>query len=51
MTKDDNKNKKVSYTLRLNDELNKRVAKEASELGISKQAYITMVLHKAVKNV
>jgi len=51
MTKDDQKNNKVSYTLRLNSEINERIAKEASELGLSKQAYITMVLHKAIKNV
>ena len=45
--KDNNKEKK-SFTLRLNDEIYKKIEKKADEIGVSKNAYITMIIHKAV---
>ena len=45
--KDNNKEKK-SFTLRLNDEIYKKIEKKAAEIGVSKNAYITMIIHKAV---
>jgi predicted HicB family RNase H-like nuclease len=46
MTKDD---KQKSFTLRINPELSKLVEKESASLGLSQNAYITMVLHKALR--
>ncbi|WP_408631594.1 toxin-antitoxin system HicB family antitoxin [Metabacillus kandeliae] len=46
MTKDD---KKISYSLRMSCELHDKITAEATKLGISKSAYITMILHKTVK--
>jgi predicted DNA binding CopG/RHH family protein len=45
MTNDAKKN----FTLRIKNELSEKVEKEASNLGISQTAYITMVLHKALR--
>lgn len=47
MTKDDNKK---SFTLRLNPDLSAKVEKESASLGLSQNAYITMVLHKALRS-
>ena len=47
MTKDDNKK---SFTLRLNPDLSAKVEKESANLGLSQNAYITMVLHKALRS-
>ena len=40
--------KKVNFTFRITKELRDQIEKEASALGISKNAYITMTLHKAL---
>ena len=40
---------KVPFTLRLNPELNEKLIRESSSLGLSKAAYITMVLHKVLR--
>lgn len=43
------KNKrKRNYTLRLNDEIHKKIEKRAAEIGVSKNAYLTMIIHKAL---
>ena len=47
MTKDDKR--KVPFSLRMKKDLSDRIEKEADELGISKSAYINMVLHKSMK--
>lgn len=47
MTKAD---KKVPFTLRMKRELSERLEMEADNLGISKSAYINMILHKAMKH-
>lgn len=47
MTKDDNRK---SFTLRLNSELSKKVETEAASLGLTQNAYITMVLHKVIRD-
>ncbi|MEK5175111.1 ribbon-helix-helix domain-containing protein [Heyndrickxia sp. FSL W8-0496] len=47
MTRSDKK--KVPFTLRMKKELSDRLEQEAEELGISKSAYINMILHKAIK--
>jgi predicted HicB family RNase H-like nuclease len=50
MTNDDKKiAKKVPFTLRLKKELSDQIEQEAEDLGISKTAYISMILHKAMK--
>lgn len=46
MTKDDRK----VFTLRLNSELSKKVESEATSLGLTQNAYITMVLHKVIRD-
>lgn len=46
MTKDDRK----VFTLRLNSELSKKVESEAASLGLTQNAYITMVLHKVIRD-
>ena len=43
-----NKEKKRNFTLRLSEEIHEKIEKEASELGLSKNAYISMVIHKTV---
>lgn len=43
-----NNKRKRNFTLRLNDEIHKKIEKRAAEIGISKNAYITMIIHKAV---
>lgn len=40
---------KRNFTLRLNEDIHDRLEKDAAELGISKNAYISMIIHKAVK--
>ena len=40
---------KVPFTLRMKKELSEKLEKEAEDLGISKSAYINMILHKAIK--
>ena len=45
--KDNNKERK-SFTLRLNDEIYKKIGEKAAEIGVSKNAYITMIIHKAL---
>ena len=40
--------KKLKFTLYMTEQLSEQVEKEASTLGISKNAYITMTLHKAL---
>lgn len=47
MTKADKK--KVPFTLRMKKDLSDRLQNEADSLGISKSAYINMILHKAIK--
>lgn len=47
MTRDDKK--KVPFTLRMKKDLSDRIEKEADDLGISKAAYINMILHKSMK--
>jgi predicted DNA binding CopG/RHH family protein len=49
MTRDDKRNSRKSFTFRLNDDLSKKVEKEAGSLGLTQNAYITMVLHKALR--
>lgn len=49
MTNDDNKKRK-NFTLRLNAELNDKVKKEAEGLGLTQTQYITMVLHKVLRD-
>jgi predicted DNA binding CopG/RHH family protein len=49
MTKDDKKDSRKSFTFRLNDDLSRKVEMEASSLGLTQNAYITMVLHKALR--
>lgn len=49
-TNDKNLDNKKSFTLRINAELSEKVEKEASSLGLTQNAYITMVLHKALRN-
>lgn len=49
-TNDKNSDNKKSFTLRINAELSEKVEKEASSLGLTQNAYITMVLHKALRN-
>ena len=39
---------KISFTLRLNKEIYEKIGKQAAEIGISRNAYITMIIHKAV---
>lgn len=46
MTKAD---KKVPFTLRMKKELSDKLGRDADELGISKSAYINMILHKVIK--
>ncbi|MED3574526.1 hypothetical protein [Cytobacillus praedii] len=41
--------KKIPFTLRMKKELSDKLEKEADSLGISKSAYINMILHKAIK--
>jgi len=48
MTKDA-KNPRKNFTFRMKNELSDKVKEEANNLGISQTAYITMVLHKAIK--
>ena len=43
-----NKKRKRNFTLRLNDEIHEKIEKRAAEIGISKNAYLTMVIHKAL---
>jgi predicted DNA binding CopG/RHH family protein len=50
MTKDDTQNNRKSFTLRLNAELSKKVEMEADGLGLTQNSYITMILHKALRN-
>ncbi|WHY80165.1 toxin-antitoxin system HicB family antitoxin [Neobacillus sp. WH10] len=49
MTKDDKKDNRKSFTLRLNAELSKKVEREADSLGLTQNSYITMVLHKVLR--
>lgn len=44
-----NNDKRKSFTLRLNSELSQKVEKEADSLGLTQNAYITMILHKAIR--
>ncbi|MBN8200504.1 toxin-antitoxin system HicB family antitoxin [Bacillus sp. NTK034] len=44
-----NNDKRKSFTLRLNAELSQKVEKEADSLGLTQNAYITMILHKAIR--
>ena len=43
-----NKKRKRNFTLRLNDEIHEKIEKRAAEIGISKNAYLTMIIHKAL---
>ena len=45
--KNNNKEKKA-FVLRLNDEVYKKVGERADEIGISRNAYISMIIHKAI---
>jgi|SRR5699024_8385403 len=45
-TKDDKK--KRNFTLRIKDEMHDRIESEASKLGISKNAFVSMVIHKTL---
>lgn len=45
MTNDAKKN----FTFRMKRELSDKIGEEAKKLGITKTAYITMVLHKAME--
>ena len=44
----ENDKEKISFTLRLNNEIYKKIEEQAAEIGISRNAYITMIIHKAV---
>jgi predicted DNA binding CopG/RHH family protein len=48
MTNADKKRK--AFTFRLNSELSEKVEKEADSLGLSQNSYITMILHKVLRN-
>jgi predicted DNA binding CopG/RHH family protein len=48
MTNDAKKSRK-NFTLRMKSELSEKIAQEAESLGITQTAYITMLLHKAMK--
>ncbi|WP_223664013.1 toxin-antitoxin system HicB family antitoxin [Pseudobacillus badius] len=48
MTKDDQDNR-INFSLRISDELSKKIEKKARDMGLSKNAYINMVLHGEVK--
>jgi predicted HicB family RNase H-like nuclease len=41
--------KKVKFSLRLTEELAKKVTQKAKEIGVSANAYIAMVLSEKVK--
>jgi len=41
---------KRGFTLRLKDDVHDRIEREASSLGISKNAYISMVIHKKLND-
>ena len=41
------KKEKRGFTLRLGDDVHQRIERESSKLGISKNAYISMVIHKS----
>lgn len=43
-----NNKKRRNYTLRLNDEIHEKIEKQAAEIGLSKNAYLTMIVYKAV---
>ncbi|UTI41087.1 hypothetical protein [Niallia sp. RD1] len=47
MTTDDKV--KVPFTLRMKKDLSDRIQYEANQLGISKAAYINMVLHQSFR--
>lgn len=47
MTNDANKTRK-NFTLRIKDDLSEKIAKEADSLGLTKTAFITMIIHKAM---
>lgn len=40
--------KRKNFTFRMKTELNDKVSEESTKLGISKTAYITMVLHRSM---
>ena len=44
-----NDKKKIPFTFRINKALNDRIEKQANELGVSKNAFITMTLDKSMK--
>ena len=52
MTKADNRiqNKKVPFTMRMDKRLSDRLDKQAQKLGISKSAYITLILKGELSN-
>ena len=43
-----NNKEKTAFLLRLNKEIYEKIGKQAAEIGISRNAYITMIIHKAV---
>lgn len=44
------KEQKRNFTLRLSEDVHKKIEKQASELGLSKNAFISMIIHKTVNN-
>jgi len=44
------KSKRHQFTLRLNEELDKRIEAISQNMGISKNAFILMVLDQGIKN-
>lgn len=44
-----NKDDKINFTLRMNDELNSQVTKEAKRLGITKNALINIMLRQELE--
>ncbi len=43
-----NNKRKRNFTLRLSDEIHEKIEKQAAEIGLSKNAYITMIIYKTV---
>ena len=43
-----NNTKRVQFTLRVDQKVNEKLEKEAALLGMSKNAYISMLLHKEI---